>query len=304
MDSDNATVLFTGTAIITTAITGLVNAWGIIGNIVIIFIIARTPNMRGFSGALMINHAVADVIQESVSQIVVLLFAVGPRMVQLNIYLRLALFSLSGVVSHSVSALSVNLYLAICRQQQYKRLVTWKRVFAFMACSWAINIAISSLYHVVPSFYTVDLNSRSDIPYMDITPSNCWFYLLLVLNIVVIPICTAATCYLRIRSFMKCPTMSSMGPNNMNKVKLSQMIHIITIIYFLTFIPVFIIMSAKVQMQGVKTVIWAVNSSYYIIKLFLYLKLYKPFRETAKAICCNSCQNRLGPTQQGQDAIV
>ncbi|XP_046345827.2 allatostatin-A receptor-like [Haliotis rufescens] len=298
MDKDNATVLFTDTAIITAAITGLVNALGIIGNIVIIFILARTPGMRGFSGALMINHAVAEVIQESVIQIVIVLFVIRPGFAQFDIHLRLSIFSLSGVVSHSVSALSVNIYLAICRPLQYKRLVTWKRVFAFVAFSWTINIAISSLYHVVPSFFTVDLKSHSDIMYMDLTPSNCWFFLLLVLNILIIPICTTATCYLRIRSFMKCPTMSTIGPNIMNKVQLSQMIHITTIIYLLTFIPIFIVISVKVQIQGVKAGFWAVNSSYYIIKLFLYFKLYKPFRETAKAICPNSCQNRVGPTQQ------
>ncbi|XP_071094661.1 melatonin receptor type 1A-A-like [Haliotis cracherodii] len=297
MDKDNATVLFTDTAIITTAITGLLNALGIIGNIVIIFIIARTRDMRGFSGALMINHAVAEIIQESVIQIVLIYAYIRPGFVQFYIHLRLSLFSLSGVVSHSVSALSVNLYLAIYRQEQYKRLVTWKRVFAFMACSWTINIAISSLYHVVPSVYTVDLKSHSDIMYMDLTPSNCWFFLLLVLNILVIPICTTTTCYLRIRSFMKCPTMSTIGPNIMHKVQLSQMTHITTIIFLLTFIPIFIIISAKVQIQGVKAVFWAVNSSYYIIKLFLYFRLYKPFRETAKAICRNFCRDRECPTQ-------
>ncbi|XP_046549402.1 somatostatin receptor type 5-like [Haliotis rubra] len=287
MDTENQTVLSLNAALV----TGSVNAVGIGGNIMVIIVIARTAGLRGFSGALMINQAVAEVLQEVVIQFLIYHFAVRPPMIQLTIHVRLLLFGLSGVVSHSLSALSTNLYLAICKQHQYKTMVTWKRIGAFLCCSWIFNVLIVSLYHVVPSFYEVNLESSSDFLNINLTPSNWWFFLLLAVNIVLVPISSAATCFLKIQSCMKCPTMATLGPRNMAKVKLSQTIHLTTIIYLITFVPVLLVISLKFHMPFGKAISWAICSSYYIIKLLVYLKLYKPFRTTMKGMFCH---NRVG----------
>ncbi|XP_067660289.1 melanopsin-like [Haliotis asinina] len=290
MNAENGTTLSLGAALI----TGTVNGVGIGGNILIILVIASTAGLRGFSGALMINQAVAEVLQEVVLQVLILLFSIRPPMIQLTIHVRLLLFGLSGVVSHSLSALSANLYLAICKQQQYMTMITWKRIGAFLCCSWIFNALIVNLYYVVPSFYAVDLESSFDFLNVNLTSSNWWFLVLLVVNIVFVPICSAATCFLKIQSYMKCPSMAALGPSNMSKVKLSQTVHLTTILYLISFVPVLVIISVKVHIPFGKAVSWAVCSSYYIIKFMVYLKLYKPFRETMKSMCCKTCQRRVG----------
>lgn len=294
MDTDNRTVLLADAAVITAAISGTVNALGVWGNIITIIFIARTAGMRGYSGALMINQAVAEVMQEILSLVAMSLFLVRPRLVQLDIHIRLALFGLCGVISQSLSALSANLYLAICKQRRYKNMVTWNRFVIFLGCSWTFNSAIVCMYHFDPSFYVVDQMSHSDVLHINPTYSNCWFLILWVLNVAFVPLCTSATCFLKIRSNMKHPTMANLSPHNMDKVMLAQTVHIMTIIYLITLIPVIGASSVEVRTPGVKALFWAISSSFYILKLLIYVKLYTPFRETTKAMCCNFCQNRVG----------
>ncbi|XP_067680246.1 rhodopsin, GQ-coupled-like [Haliotis asinina] len=274
MDHDNETIVLTDAVKAATAINGVVNAWCILGNIVNIVIISKTPGMRGFSGALIINHAAAEILQECVTQCIIFLYVVRPRIVQLDICLRLCILALSGVISHSLSAVSVNLYLAIFKLQRYSRIVTWKRVFAFLGWSWNFNIALSSLYYFVPSFYTVDYNASTDIVFTNITQSNCWFLVLILINVFGIPFCTATTCFLKIRSAVKRPTIATIGPNNAKKVQLSQVIHIFTMIYLLTYVPFVIVSLVNVKMEGIKAVLWTVHTSYHVTKLFLYFKVY------------------------------
>ncbi|XP_071094512.1 adenosine receptor A3-like [Haliotis cracherodii] len=287
--------------IASTSVLAIAQALGAIGNILIIIIIARTPGMRGVSGALMINQAAADVIQKIISLVSI---CVAPfQMAQFQIHLRLSLFALQGVVSHSIAALSANLYLAICMQHMYKSKVTMKRVYVFLGCSWTFNIAIACTSHTVQSFHSVDLTSLNII-HIRLTSSNCWFLVLMILNTIVAPFCLVAASFLRIRSFTNRPSMTNILPSSVRKVMLSHMIHIMAIIYLISSIPIFVAISVEVPLKGFKAIALTVNSIYHILKPFLYIKLYKPFRETVTAMLGNPCQNRVLPSQQDQILTV
>ncbi|XP_046566010.1 mu-type opioid receptor-like [Haliotis rubra] len=299
MDMDNVTVLFTATELTSAYLLGTLHFLGVSANVIILIIIIGTAGMRGFSGALMINKVVAEIIQEIITLTAIL---VAPyQLVQFQIYLRLSLFALQGVVSHSICALSVNLYLAICKQLQYRSLVTWERIYKFLACSWIFNIVITSTYHFLPSMYTVDFTSLN-ILHIHLTPFNFWILLIMILNIIVVPFCLVMACFLKFRISTHRLSMMMMSPRSVKKVKMSQFIHTVAAVYLLTLIPLLIAISVEVPLKGFKAIAWTVNSIYHILKPFLYVKLYKPFRETVNAMRCNSCEKRVYPKQLDQNA--
>nr|CAD7572699.1 unnamed protein product [Timema californicum] len=118
----------------------------IVGNLIVIVAVVRSPSLRSPTHALIINLAVADlllgatVLPLSATREIVGVWLLGPELC--SVWTTLDVLCCTASIL-SLCGISVDRYIGVSRPLAYSRIMTRRRVKVLIAAIWALALAIS-----------------------------------------------------------------------------------------------------------------------------------------------------------------
>ena len=254
----------------------------IIGNTLVLAAILRTPSLRSPSTILLCSLAVSDLLVGLIVQPVYIAYRLT-RNVSLDHALSIMAFSVCGVSLLTMTAISVDRFLALHYHMRYPNLMTTRRAVYALATSWFLCVLSSFIY-----FW----NERA-------------FFLALAVSIVVC-LLTCSVCYVRIYRIVRQHQQHihaqqqavESNPNMQRSTKSAVNTFIYYVVMVLCYTPFFISVSllAVSRDKWTKTLILADNVAFMnsSINPFLYCWRLHELRtavvKTARQMLCKETE--------------
>lgn len=275
------------------------NFWSIMCNGAIIATITKTNALQGYSGKLLISQAVADICLE-ISTILIYIHVPLKTMIISPDFIRILTtlgIAFHGIVAYSIMASGWNLYLATCGHLTYRFDMTWRKLAKIILFSWLFNLVLPFLHYTTNDYFVWGERLLRLFP--TYTSRNWWFGVLCVTNVTLMPLCVTVGYFYKIRKYTRSlPAVVTNGEHShtSRKIKLALMNIVIMILHITSFLPLHLVQACKVTTPGVSSFVAICYYSYHMFKIFLFMKLFKPFRKTIRSFCC-CCDSEVTPTQ-------
>ena len=268
--------------IVNCAINAPLIVTSIIGNTLVLAAILKTPSLRSPSTILLCSLAVSDLLVGLIVQPVYIAYRLT-RNVSLDHALSIMAFSVCGVSLLTMTAISVDRFLALYYHMRYPNLMTTRRAMYALATAWVLCFLLSLIYF---------RNERA-------------YYLALAVSVVVC-LFTCSVCYVRIYRIVRQHQRHidaqqqavESNPNMQRSTKSAVNTFIYYVVMVLCYTPLLIsmLLSAISPDKWTKTLILAetvvfMNSS---INPFLYCWRLHELRtaviKTARQILCKETE--------------
>ncbi|XP_070570746.1 allatostatin-A receptor-like [Ptychodera flava] len=175
----------------------LVGAIGIVGNGFVVFVICRSPRLRGMTHFFILNQSVVDLS----SSLLFLVLKLGKSIPSGGVlgdifckfwYSNFFMWSLFLTSTANLAAVTIERYVAICRPIFHRSWVTKKKVKYIIIAEWFLGIPIELLWGL--PFKHSGTECIRNTSYMYGVVTGCVFFLVAWF----LPLILMAYCYLRI----------------------------------------------------------------------------------------------------------
>ena len=152
-NNDNCTSLPKTTVIVNCAINAPLMLISIIGNVLVLAAILRTPSLRSPSTIFLCSLAASDLLVGILVQPVYIVSELKPRSSLLKHAYNMLSLLCCGVSLSTMAAISVDRYLALHYHMRYPNLMTKKRALCTSGALWSLCLLLTCLYFKSRNIY-------------------------------------------------------------------------------------------------------------------------------------------------------
>ena len=274
---------------------------GAICNVFTLVLLYKSGMIREVSGKIMANEAVADILLNKFTAIILWSNSLDRRV---QIFCLPVVMGLSGVKAFSMVGLSVILSVAVCRPLLYKIYVLPRRVTIFVTSLWLFVPVMTGCSYLNDTFYKRNADSGCVEP--NYTYRNWWIGVwnvtsVLVLPLIVIFVCAWIIGHKHTNHVLKNNNTHSSGSEK--KIRVVKLMVILFILNALSKIPFHAAAALHVESKPVLGAVSVLYFTYSSAKLYLYIHTLENFRRAALRMCC-WCRNENKPAKVWERVVV
>lgn len=286
-------------------LTDLVN---IANNIIIIMVIYKQNKMKSSPSKLYVNQAAADGgvgIMSSVMLLYTLFSNSEIGTVEATIFRVFVVMAYSESLQ-SIGMTGITLCVAVWHPMKFKLYNTTRSVVVFIIASWTFNIATGCLIFTAGD-YVVNIDFML-FSFHRVQDHNVWYEVLKLSAIFTLPL-VSILLTVRLWIFHKAQQKTAhVGSISANLIRQSFGVFIMICAYVVVILALILYEnSVPVTVDNFTSTMAStvIMYMYFVLKLPLFLLVFKPYRQVAKSMFCPCrARNRIQPTVTQQDERV